>query len=70
MSIDNVKGRYVAINENPTVLCAYGDTASEAFKQMSKLLKENEDSLLFGTINAVHTYFDHEDETHYINVYI
>jgi len=70
MSNDNVKGRYVAINENPTVLCAYGDTASQAFKQMSKLIEENEDVLLFGTINAVHTYFDYEDSTHYINVYI
>jgi hypothetical protein len=71
MNIDKiVKGRYVAINENPTVLCAYGDTASQAFKQMYKLLEENEDALLFGTINAVHTHFDYEDETHYVTVYI
>lgn len=36
-----MKKRYVAVNEEPLVLCAYGDSPAEAFKEMAKLLKEN-----------------------------
>jgi hypothetical protein len=35
-----MKKRYVASAEEPLVLCAYGDSPSEAFKNMAKLLKE------------------------------
>ena len=35
-----MKKRYVASAEDPIVLCAYGDSPSEAFKNMAKLLKE------------------------------
>jgi hypothetical protein len=35
-----MKKRYVAIAEDPVVLCAYGNTPAEAFKEMAKLLKE------------------------------
>jgi hypothetical protein len=35
-----MKKRYVATAEKPTVLCAYGNTPAEAFKNMYKLLKE------------------------------
>jgi hypothetical protein len=66
MSIDSVmvKGSYVAHGEHPTVLCSYGDTPAQAFKQMSKLMKEQDCQY----VNAVHTYFD--EEVHYLTVYI
>jgi uncharacterized lipoprotein NlpE involved in copper resistance len=35
-----LKKRYVASGENPKVLCSYGNTPAEAFKQMAKLLEE------------------------------
>ena len=35
-----MKKRYVAVNEQSTVLCSYGNTPHEAFREMSKLLKE------------------------------
>jgi hypothetical protein len=35
-----MSGRYVASNENPLVLCAYGNSPAEAFKEMSKLMKK------------------------------
>jgi hypothetical protein len=35
-----MKKRYVATAEEPVVLCAYGNTPAEAFKEMAKLLKE------------------------------
>ena len=45
MNIEDIKvnGRYLAINENPSVFCSFGETAAKAFSQMSKLLKEKED---------------------------
>lgn len=72
MNMENIKvnGRYVAINENPLVLCAYGETAAKAFKQMSKLLKENEDKCAYRSVSAVNSYFDCEDNTHYVTAYI
>ena len=72
MNMQNIKvnGRYVAINENPLVLCAYGKTAAKAFNQMSKLLKENEESYLYRSPAAVNTYYSEEEETHYVTVYI
>ena len=69
MSNDN-NGRYVAINENPLVLCAYGETAAKAFKQMYKLLKENEQSYPYGSVNGVKAHFDEEESIHYVTVYI
>ena len=35
-----MKKRYVASAEEPIVLCAYGNSPYEAFKNMAKLLKE------------------------------
>jgi hypothetical protein len=66
MNIDEIKlnGSYVAYKENPTVLCSYGETPAQAFKQMSKLMKEQG----CWHVSGVHTYFD--DETHYLTVYI
>jgi hypothetical protein len=34
------KKRYVAHSEDPLVLCSYGSSPAEAFKQMSKMLEE------------------------------
>jgi hypothetical protein len=68
MSNDN-NGRYVAINENPLVLCAYGETAAKAFKQMYKLLQENEHKFPYAGVNAVHTNLDDEG-IHFVTVYI
>jgi hypothetical protein len=66
MNIDDVKvkGNYVAFSENPMVLCSYGETPAQAFKQMSKLMKEQDCQY----VSAVHTYFD--EEVHYLTVYI
>lgn len=61
-------GNYVAINENPIVLCSYGDTMADAFKQMAKLLKKNQHDFPYSTINAVHSSFD--EGVHYVTVYI
>jgi hypothetical protein len=36
------KKRYIAHSENPLVLCSYGSSPAEAFKQMSKMLEEVE----------------------------
>jgi hypothetical protein len=72
MNIEGIKvnGRYVATNENPLVLCSYGETAAEAFKQMYKLLKENEDDYVYRSVSAVNSYFNQEDNTHYVTAYI
>lgn len=72
MNIEDIKvnGRYVAFNENPLVLCAFGETAAKAFSQMSKLLKENEDDYIYRTVSAVNFYFNDEDKTHYVTAYI
>ena len=35
-----MSGKYVASNENPLVLCAYGDSPAEAFREMSRLMKQ------------------------------
>jgi hypothetical protein len=34
------KKRYIAHSENPLVLCSYGSSPAEAFKQMSRMLEE------------------------------
>ena len=72
MNIEDIKvnGRYLAINENPSVFCSFGETAAKAFSQMSKLLKEKEDDYAHMPISAVNSYFDYEDNTHYVTVYI
>lgn len=72
MNINDIKvnGRYVAINENPLVFCSFGETAAKAFSQMSKLLKENEESYPYGSPSAVNTYYSEEEKTHYVTVYI
>jgi len=62
--IDKNKGRYVAVHENPIVLCSYGDTPADAFKQMAKLIKEQDCQY----VTAVNTSFD--EEVHYVTVYI
>jgi hypothetical protein len=33
---------YVAVNENPVVLCSYGNSPAEAFKNMAKLMKKED----------------------------
>ena len=63
-----ISGNYVAINENPIVLCSYGETMADAFKQMAKLLKKNESDSPYATVNAVHSSFD--EGVHYVTVYI
>lgn len=68
MSNDS-NGRYIANNENPLVLCAYGETAAKAFKQMYKLLQENEHLYPYSGVNAVNTNLDDEG-THFVTVYI
>ena len=67
MSINENSGRYEAKNENPIVLCSYGESPADAFKQMAKLLKKS-DLSDFASINAVNTSF--EEGIHYVTVYI
>jgi hypothetical protein len=61
-------GSYVAVNENPIVLCSYGYSAADAFKQMSKLLKKNMNDFPYLSISAVHS--SYEEGVHFVTVYI
>jgi hypothetical protein len=67
MIINENSGRYEAKNEDPIVLCSYGESPADAFKQMAKLLKKS-DLSDFASINAVNTSF--EEGIHYVTVYI
>lgn len=62
-----MSGRYVATNENPVVLCAYGDSPAEAFKEMSKLLKSESVKWFSGaTVNVL----DSEKDQYAVTVYV
>jgi hypothetical protein len=37
-----MKNAYVAVNENPVVLCSYGSSPAEAFRSMAKLMKKED----------------------------
>ena len=68
MIINENSGRYEAKNENPIVLCSYGESPADAFKQMAKLLKKSDLVSDFASVNAVNTSF--EEGIHYVTVYI
>lgn len=61
-----MKNAYEAINENPRVFCAYGDTPAQALKRMSKLLESNDIKFF----SAAHVGFIAEEHTHYITIYV
>jgi hypothetical protein len=61
------KKRYVAYAEEPLVLCSYGNTPAEAFKQMSKMLKEVDAKWFSGaTVNVLEDDKDNFAVTVYI----
>jgi hypothetical protein len=51
---NNVRGRYVATNEDPLVLCSYGKTPASALRQMAKLLDEMDvESVIHGYVHYI-----------------
>ena len=61
-------GSYIAVNENPIVLCSYGYSAADAFRQMSKLLKKHQENFPHSSINAVSS--SYEEDVHFVTVYV
>lgn len=62
-----MSGRYVASNENPLVLCAYGDSPAEAFKEMSKLMKRESVRWFSGATVDV---LDSDKDQYAVTVYV
>lgn len=62
-----MSGRYVASNEEPLVLCSYGDSPAEAFKEMSKLMKKENVRWFSGaTVNVL----DSDKDQYAVTVYV
>lgn len=62
-----MSGRYLAINEDPLVLCAYGDSPAEAFKEMSKLMKKEGINWFSGaSVNVL----DSDKDQYAVTVYV
>lgn len=62
-----MKKRYVAVNEQPLVLCAYGNSPAEAFKEMAKLLKEQKVTWFSGSSVSV---IDDAKDNFAVTVYV
>ena len=62
-----MSGRYVASNENPIVLCAYGNSPADAFKEMSKLMKQ--EKILWFSGASVNVLDDNKDQ-YAVTVYV
>lgn len=62
-----MSGRYVAKNEELLVLCAYGDSPAEAFKEMSKLMKKENIEWFSGATVSV---LDCDKDQYAVTVYV
>lgn len=56
---------YEAVNDNPRVFVAFGETPSKALKQMAKILKR--ENIEWWSASHVD---EMEDGTFYINIYV
>lgn len=63
-----MRKRYVASSEKPMVLCSYGSSPAESFKQMYKLLEE-EDVRWFSSC-SVNIIDDCEKDQYAVTVYV
>lgn len=62
-----MRKRYVASSEDPLVLCSYGNSPAEAFKEMYKLLKkEKVDWFSAASVNVL----DCEKDQYAVTVYV
>lgn len=62
-----MSGKYVAKNENPLVLCSYGDSPAEAFMEMSKLMKK--EKILWFSGSSVNV-LDSDTDRYSVTVYV
>lgn len=62
-----MSGKYVASNENPLVLCSYGDSPAEAFREMSRLMKK--EKVMWFSGSAVNV-LDSDTDQYAVTVYI